>query len=191
MHSVGQRILPGQYGSLIFSNYMKNLPSQAIYIENSFTPGTALGSVPTADTIEYNGTGAQTVSGYNYANLIVTGSRGGAAVTFDPFDSVHIANAFILNATSLSYVTTGSTIDYDDNGPQTVVTASGFSYYNLSFSYGGTKTISASSTLTAGGNVTINPGATLSIPSTSILNVTGTFKPDGALVNTGVINVGP
>ena len=30
-----------------------------------------------------------------------------------------------------------------------------------------------------------------SIPSTSILNVTGTFKPDGALVNTGVINVEP
>ncbi len=74
-----------------------------------------------ASTIEFNGTGAQTIPVFNYSNLKISGVRTGN-VTLDNSGTIGIAGMFTATATFTSggYVIAGSTVDYNGTGTQTI-----------------------------------------------------------------------
>ena len=122
-------------------------------ITATFTSG---GFIINNSSINYNGTGAQTVIAFNYNNLVVSGTRTANNVTFAPSGTIGIQGSFIASATFTSggYVTTGSTIDY--NGSSQPVTALG--YNNLKLSNTGTKTFASGTTSISGNfSVTLPP----------------------------------
>ncbi|HSK29577.1 MAG TPA: hypothetical protein VLA17_06395, partial [Candidatus Limnocylindria bacterium] len=80
--SNGQNVRAFNYGNLTFSNFNKVLePTGTIGISGVFTPGTAVGHTITGSTVNFNGTGAQTVPAFNFNNLTISGARGANNVT--------------------------------------------------------------------------------------------------------------
>ncbi|WP_343305615.1 LamG-like jellyroll fold domain-containing protein [Chitinophaga niabensis] len=106
-------------------------------------------------TVGFTGSGTQTIPAHNYNNLTST-STGGRVLTAS--GSIGIAGAFTPG--SNSYTTTGSTIDFNGNGMQTVAV---FNYQNLVLSNAGEKFMSVGSTGIAG---------TLSITGAATINAT-------------------
>jgi len=73
--SAGQSVIAANYGNLIFSNFTKTLPSSGtVGIASAFTPGTAAGHTITGSTVDFNGSGAQTIPWFLFNNLNVSTS---------------------------------------------------------------------------------------------------------------------
>ena len=151
----------------------------------TFTSG---GYVNTSSTIDFNGTGAQTISAFDYYNLTISAARTTNSVTLASSGTIGIAAVFTTTATftSGSYIVTGSTINYNGSSAQTVTV---FGYNHLTFSNTGLKTISAS--ITAAGNVTISSGASISVAGSVTLQVNGSMTTAGSLTNAGTVTTGP
>lgn len=84
-------------------------------------------------TVEYNGTGTQTVIGIDYANLTISGSRGANNVILEDGGQITVSET-AANNTSFSgggFVTTGNTFEYLGSGAQTIVA---MSYNDLTIS---------------------------------------------------------
>ncbi len=135
--------------------------------------------VNTGNTIDYNGTGAQTVvtsgnGSFAYNNLTISGTHAGN-VTFSSTGTIGIMGAFNPNASfsSGSYVRTGSTIAYTGTGAQTVTA---FTYNNLTIGGSGTKT--AGGAIVVPNTFTISSGATFDA-------ATFTHSFGGAFTNAG------
>jgi hypothetical protein len=98
---------------------------------NAGVPSFTSYTLDPASTIEYNGSGAQTIPGFDYSNLTISGVHNGS-ITLDNSDTIRIAGAFTTTATFTSggYINTGSTVDYNGNAQ----TIGAFNYYNLSVS---------------------------------------------------------
>lgn len=137
-------------------------------------------------TIILSGTGAQTVptllangsDKIRYYNLSITGARGGAnSVTLSTNTSVFIENTFTHTATygTGSLVTTGSTVDYNGNGAQTIIP---INYNNLTIS--NTRTTN-SVTLANGGTIGIAGTFTntASFTSGNYINTNNTINYNG------------
>lgn len=124
--------------------------------EATFTTG---GYVVTNNTINFNGTGNQTIPSFNYHNLTISGARGTNSVTFDPNGTIGIGSFLTLSATFTTggWITTGSTIDFNGDGNQTIPS---FSYYHLAASNKNTLSNSAR-TKTLGGAVTVEGNLSL------------------------------
>lgn len=116
-----------------------------IGVSNIFSPTATFttGSyVITGNTINFNGTGSQTIPAFNYNNLTISGARTTNNVTLASSGTIGVAATFTASATFTGaggYIRTGSTIDY--NGAAQNVT--GFTYNNLTLSESGTKTMLA------------------------------------------------
>src|SRR4029078_3612275 len=135
--SNGQNVRAFNYGNLTFSNFNKVLePSGTIGISGVFTPGTAVGHTITGSTINFNGTGAQTIPAFNYNNL--TSSSTGAR-TLPNGGTVGVAGIFTPGTNA--YTITGSTVDFNSAGAQTIPA---FNYNNLTSSNGGARTLANS-----------------------------------------------
>ena len=93
-------------------------------------------------TVGFTGSGTQTIPAYNYNNLTSssTGNR-----TLASTGSIGIGGTFTPGTNT--YTITGSTVDYNASGAQTIA---GFNYNNLTLSNAGVKTFSAGTTGTAG-----------------------------------------
>lgn len=94
-----------------------------------------------ASTVEFSGTN-QSIGAFNYGNLTVSAS---GTLTLANSGTIGIAGLFTPGAGT--YVTTGSTIDFNHAGAQTVAA---FSYNNLSLSTSGTKSFASGTTSIAG-----------------------------------------
>ena len=156
----------GISGTRTGSNSVTFPSGSTIGIAGAFTPTATFGTggyVITNSTVDYNGTGAQTVAGFNYNNLTISGSRTTNTVTLASSPSIGVAGTFAPSATfsTGSYASTGSTIDINGSGAQAVPV---FVYHNLNLSTGGTKT--ASGALSVWGNLAINTGATFATGAT-------------------------
>ncbi len=81
--SHGQSVLAGVYGNLTFSNFNKTLdPSGVISIASIFTPGTATNHAITGSTIDYNGSGSQSLnSAFTYNNLKISNTGSGVTLS--------------------------------------------------------------------------------------------------------------
>jgi hypothetical protein len=156
-NGAGAQMIPAfAYNNLTSSNAgARTLASSGtVGVAGTFTPGANSYTV-TGSTVDYNGSGAQSLpSGFtSYNNLTVSGARGGASVTL-PAVSVGVAGAFTPSATAVSYVKTGNTLDFNGAGAQTVPA---FAYNNLTSSNAGARTLASSGTVGVAG--TFTPGA--------------------------------
>lgn len=109
------------------------------------TPFTLTGMLDLAsnpNTVNYSGTGAQTIGAYSFYNL--TSSSSGAR-TLASTGTISISGVFTKGTNS--YTTTGSTVSFNGTGAQDIP-ALNVPYNNVEVEGGGTKTLA--------GNVTVN-----------------------------------
>jgi len=66
-------------------------------------------------TVEYSGTGAQSIAAESYNNLTISTDRGGSTITF-PAGTVTVSGILTFSATTVTYNVTGNTIDFNDLG---------------------------------------------------------------------------
>jgi hypothetical protein len=198
--SNGQAVAPGTYDNLTFSNFNKTLPNGGtINISGTFTPGTATGHTITNNTINFNGSGTQTVPAFTYFNL--TSSNTGFR-TLASSGIIKIAGTFTPGTNA--YTITGSTVEYNGTSAQTLPAAF-TTYNNLSLNNTAGTTGFAGLTVTglievkAGtftsssstyNNVQIDTGATLAATAGSTINVSGSWTNNGGTFtpNTGTVN---
>lgn len=161
-----------------------------IGIANAFSPiatFTSGGYVITNNTIDFNGTGPQTIPAFSYFNLTISSVRTTNSVTFSNSGTVGIAGALTLSATFTSggYVTTGSTVDYNGTAAQTIVPIPAVGYWHLTASGTGTKTLSDNITINR--NFSISGTATVYTNTFQITgNAAGTMTMgDGTTLNLG------
>ncbi|GEM_PF-3236417 len=166
-----------------------------------------------SSTVNYAGSGAQTVAAENYGNLTLSGTRTTNNLTLASTGTIGIAGALTASAsfTTGNYVITGSTVDFNLAGAQTV---GAFNYNNLVISgargannvtlvnggtIGITGTLSAPATFGGGGYVNTNNtisfnGAAQSIPVFGYFNLStaggGIKTPTGALTIDGGLTIG-
>jgi predicted outer membrane repeat protein len=190
-------VLAANYGNLTFSNFSKTLASSGtIGIAGTFTPGTGTGHTITGSTIDFNGSGAQTIPGFTYNNL--TSSNTGTR-TLDPVNTIKIAGIFTPGTNV--YTITGSTIEYNGAAAQTL--PAGFTTYN-NLTLNNITSISGFAGLTVQGllrvqagtftssssynNVQIDPGATMVATAASTINVSGNWTNNGTFTpSTGTV----
>ena len=179
--SAGQNVRAFNYGNLTFSNFNKVLePTGTIGISGVFTPGTAVGHTIAGSTVNFNGTGAQTVPAFNYNNLTISGARGANNVTLVNGGTIGVAGIFNPIATFAggNYVVTNNTVDFNGSGPQTIPA---FNYFNLTSSNAGARTLANSgligiaSVFTPGTNVYTIAGSTVVFNGTSAQTLPPTF----------------
>ncbi len=111
-----------QYGNLTFSNFDKSLPNGLLKISGNFTPGSATAhSIGFADSIEFNGVGAQTIPAFPYSNILITGNRSGN-VTLDNTNTIVISGVFNPSVTFSSggLIVTGTTIEFSGGNSQSL-----------------------------------------------------------------------
>jgi hypothetical protein len=170
--SNGQNVVAANYGSLTFSNFNKILPASTIGISGTFTPGSATGHTITGNTIDFNGTGAQTIPAFTYNNLTISGARTTNNITFEPSGTIAVAGTFTTTATFTSggYIVTGSTVDYNGSGNQIIAN---ISYNNLRLSNAGTKYFRSGTTNIAGNLTVAGSAAGNAIDSSSTINYNG------------------
>lgn len=146
-------------------------------ITNSGTIGTANTSatpIPTGrtwgGTIEYNGTGAQTMVAGTFVNLALSGDKGGAAITLED-GTISLSGNFNVTATNIgSYVTGANTFIYTGNGANSV---GGITYNNLTLT-------NTSAVKTANGAIVVNGALTTTSGGTLSMN---TFQLSGAMTS--------
>ena len=137
-------------------------------------------TVGSASTVEYNKTGAQTISPFNYANLSISGNRNFNNITLAS-GTIGVSGTLSITATKVtSYITTGSTVDFNGSGAQSIPVA--FNYDGLSISNGGNKSLAGSVSVTA--TLTLNAGALV------IGNNTLTINGGGISVSAGTLTGG-
>ena len=169
--SGGQAVIAGTYGNLTFSNFSKVLASAGtIGIAGTFTPGSAVGHTVTGSTINFNGTGAQTVPAFQYNNLTISGARGVNNVTLANGGIVAILGVFNPTATFAggSYVVTNNTVDFNGTGSQTIPA---FNYNNLTSSSTGARTLANGGSIGVAG--TFAPGTNVYTITGSTINFNG------------------
>ena len=160
-----------------------------------------LNATAAGNTVNYNGTAAQTIKAANYYNL-TSSSTGGR--TLASSGTVGIAGAFTPGTNA--YTTAGSTVDYNGGAQAVAVFNSGI-YTNLMLSGSGAKSLQAAMTsiggnlalkaaattttvapLTIGGNLSVGDGTTLNAAGYN-LTVSGTTTVgDGASGNLAIIS---
>src|SRR5262249_18273342 len=119
-------------------------------------------------TVDYNGSGAQTVAAFAYQNLTISGTRTSNSVTLAPAGTIAVAGTFNPSATfnpGVGYVITGSAVNY--TGASQTVAA--FNYNNLTLSGTGTPIFAA---------------GTVAFPSTGIAGTLSVSGPTGVNLTT-------
>ncbi|MBN4066120.1 T9SS type A sorting domain-containing protein [Candidatus Amoebophilus asiaticus] len=185
----------------------RTIPSSGtVRIAGNFTPGTNSYTI-TGSTIQFNGSGtgngASDIPAFNYNNLTSssTGDR-----TLASTGTIEVAGTFTPGTNT--YTITGSTIEFNSTGSQTIPA---FNYNNLSSANGGGRTLASSGTIgiagtfTEGGSthtvtgstVDFNGSTTQSIPNFNFNNLTvsntdvglsGDVTVPADLVITGTLN---
>ncbi|MBY0485619.1 MAG: hypothetical protein K2P85_00270, partial [Flavobacteriaceae bacterium] len=150
-----QTVAALNYGNLNLTGGVRVLASSGtIGICGAFTTGA--GSFTNAgSTIDFNGTGSQTIPAFAYNNL--TSSSTGARVLASS-GSVAIAGTFVPSTNV--YTTTGSTVDFNGTGTQTIPAFPNFNNLTISGARG-----SSIVTLATG---TIGVGATFTASATAV-----------------------
>jgi hypothetical protein len=174
-----QAVAAIDYQGLTFSAAgTKTFAAGTTKIAGSFTltAGTADAS-SNATTLEYDGTGAQTLAAINYDNLSITGTRSGTPAITLASGTIGVKSAFTVSPSgAVTYVTTGNTVDYNGTLAQTITA---FNYNDLTISAArGVNNITLASSGTIGVAAVFNPTATFTsgvyVVTGSTINYTGT-----------------
>ena len=144
------------------SNNVTLASSGTIGIAGTFNPSATFTSgafVNTGSSIDYDGTGTQTIIAFSYNNLTVSQARTSNNVTLASSGTIDIAGTFNPSATftSGSFLNTGSTIEYNGSGSQNIPA---FTYNNLTLTNGGATAKTFAGTDSVTGDLLINASAT-------------------------------
>ena len=141
-----------------------------VKIAGTFTTGSN-GYTTTGSTVEFNGSSAQVIPQFNFYNLVSssTGTR-----TFNSSTIIGIAGAFTIG--SNSYTVTGSRVDFNGSGVQTIPA---FTFYNLTVS--NNNSVSLAGAVTVNGNFD-NQGQFSA--ATYAISLAGNWNNDGVYTNT-------
>jgi len=160
-----QTIPANSYGNLTSSSTGARTISSTLNIAGTFTPGANTYTV-TGSTINFNGTGSQSIPVFNYNSL--TSSSTGAR-TLPNVGTIGVAGTFTPGTNA--YTITGSTISFRSTGTQTIPA---FNYYNLTGNgstgartLAATGTVGVAGTFTTGTNTYTVTGSTVSFNGTS------------------------
>ncbi len=194
--SNGQFVASGNYYTLqFFSTRDKTLASaNPINIFNAFILGTGVYTA-TGTTIDFNGTGAETIPAFPYGNLTSssTGTR-----TLASTNTITISGVFTIGTNA--YTVTGSTVNFNGTVSQTIPA---FNFNNLASSSTGARTLASSGTIgvagafTPGSNSYTNTGSTINfngssastIPAFNFNNLTSSSTGGRILASSGTIGV--
>jgi hypothetical protein len=193
-----QTIVAGNYNDLSSSSTGARIliNGGTIAVAGSFSNGTNAYTI-TGNIFEYNGTGAQTIAAFNYNSITISGARGNEVINFDA-GTIGIAGTFTLSASNVgSYDVSGNTVNFN-GGTQTVPTATGLEYNNITLSGTNTKTttgavvngifsIEGDNSTTASVTPTFGPGATLQIKKTGTSTISTVDWPISFTGEGGVI----
>jgi autotransporter-associated beta strand protein len=159
--STSSQTIPAfDYGSLNASGGNRVLASSGtIGICGTFTPGVGAYTI-TGSTVNYNGTGAQTIAAINYNNLSISNNRGGANITLAA-GTIDVAGTFNPSLTSYVGVVTGNTVNFSGSAGQGIPA---FTYNNITSS-------NLARTWASSGVIDVN--GTFAIPSSATQTVTG------------------
>src|SRR5439155_367099 len=149
----------------------------------------------TGSTIDFNGSGAQTIPAFNYNNL--TSSSNGPR-TLANSGTIGIRSA--VPRVSNTFTTTGSTIDFKGSGAQTIPA---FNYNNLTSSSSGPRTLANSGTIgiagtfapgtntftTTGSTIDFNGSGAQTIPAFNYNNLTSSSSGTRTLASSGTIGI--
>lgn len=176
--AAGQVIRGINYNNLSSASADRTL-NGTIRIAGTFTPGSGT-YTSASSTVDYNGTGAQTIAAINYNNLTVSGSRGTNNITLANSGTVSIAGAFTNSASfsSGAYVTAGSTVAMTGSGQSvpslgtrynnlTINQSSGNASLGASLGLNGTLTLSAGKLNLGSNTLTLGSAAIISVSSPS------------------------
>lgn len=157
------------YGSLTISTNgarTVTFPAAIVGVSNIFSPSAVTTTyVIAGNTINFNGTVAQTIPAFNYHHL--TSSSTGARILAS---SGTIGVAGIFTPSVNVYTITGSTINFNGTIAQGIPA---FNYYNLSSSSTGSRTLAAAGTI--GVAAAFLPGTNVYTITNSTINFNGTI----------------
>jgi hypothetical protein len=149
----------------------------SINIAGTFNPAATFGTggyVVTGNTVNFNGSGAQTIPAFSFNSLTISGARTTNSVTLANGGTIGVAATFSVTATFSTggYVVTGNTVDFNGTGAQTVPA---FNYNNLTIS--GARTTN---------NVTLANGGTVGVAG-AFNTSTATFTSGGYVVTNNTV----
>ncbi len=195
-----QTIVAANYGNLTnSSNGTRTLASSGtIGVAGIYTPTTGTRTI-TGSTINFNGTGSQTIPASNYNNLTISGSRSSATITLAS-GVISIAGTLGITATgSPAYVLTGNTVDFSSSSAQSIPA---FNYNNVTNTGNGARTFAnsgiigiagtytpttASRTIT-GSTINFNGSSAQTIPAIIYNNLTLTNSAGASITGNVIVN---
>lgn len=183
-----QTVLALQYGTLGFTGSgTKTFAAGEIGIRNTIlTVATVVVDAETnAATVNYNGTGAQTIAPLRYRNLMLTNDHGNQAITLPSGDTITVSGTFTNTATNYTVVNSGSVFEYN-GASQQILTP--FPYFDVVLSGTGEKVIAA--TQTTYGSVEQKAGTPVTVANGVDWTVEGSLVAGEGFVNNGTIILG-
>lgn len=183
----GQSIALANYGNLTINNSgTKRFLSGStgiggtILIQNDAVAD----AITNSSTINYNGTGAQTIGVMDYNNLTIS-DHGSQQITLPGSSTIRVAGTFMNSTNIANIINAGNTFEYNGSLAQTILA---FPYYNLILSGSGEKTINASQT--TNGDVLQQPGTSVVVDSGVIWQIDGSLSAQTNFMNNGDVAMG-
>jgi hypothetical protein len=166
--STSQSIPAFNYGNLNLAGGARVLAnSGTIGICGTYTPGSSM--TVTGSTVNYNGTGAQTITASLYNNLTLSQNRGGATFSL-PAGTIDVSGQFLVSAINFNVNVSTNTFNFSSSSAQDFPA---FYYYNVTNTGNGTRTwansgvIDINNTFTPSTNTNTVTGSTVRYSSTS------------------------
>ncbi len=114
------------------------------------------GTLDPASTVNYNGTGAQTISVATYGNLIISGTRAGTPTITLASGTINVATSFsVTESGAVAYANTGNTVNFASASSQTIPA---INYLNITNTGNGPRVFASSGTIGIAGNLTPGTG---------------------------------
>jgi hypothetical protein len=196
--SATQAVTAKDYGNLTFSSTGARTLSGTIGVLGSFTPGSNSITYGTS-TVNFNGTGAQSVPAIDYYNLTISTGHTTNAITFAS-GTIGIFNTFSPNTGNTNYQTSGNTVDFKNSGSQTIPIFN--KYNNLSNSGNGSRTLASGiikvdnvytpttgSVSVGSSTLDFSGSASQTIPASSFYNITNSGSGARTLASSGTIYI--
>lgn len=171
--SASPQVIPAfAYGNLNGTGGDRTLSSGTVGICGTFTPGG--GTYTTAgNTVDFNGTGAQTIPAFNYNGLTISNNRGGATLTLAA-GVIDVAGSFTPSVSNYTPSYAGNTINFSGAAGQAIPA---FTYFNITSAnnsrvWANSGVIDINNTFTPGTGVQTITGSTVRYSSTSATTYT-------------------
>ncbi|GAA4345122.1 beta strand repeat-containing protein [Flaviaesturariibacter amylovorans] len=146
----------------------KSFPAPGtIGVAGTFTVSGAIPSIAFNTTIDFNGTGAQTIPAYSYGTVLISGDRGGATISFGS-NTISIGGSMSYTATNAVQDPGTSTVRYGSG--QTIIP---LNYYNVVLNGSGGYLVSGTVNIAGSLSWAVNPPTLLSTSSTVNFNGVG------------------